>query len=259
MPDLYLQLSDDPFDGPSEIPALTEDEVLEVLREGEFVGSKLIPWGSNYSFAVAIMDAEGREQLAIYKPRDGENPLYDFPQGTLYLREVAAYRLSKLLGWNIVPPTVVSEGPMGIGSLQLYKSPVERNDDCDPREYWSRREIDVERLVLFDHVANNADRKLSHCLLDATGAVWGIDHGLCFNADMKLRTVLWQFVGGPVNATLIADLATLRCREPELRAELDELLEPREINALLRRIDMFIAEPTYPILNPHRNIPYGWW
>ena len=76
---------------------------------------------------------------------------------------------------------------------------------------------------------------------------------------MKLRTVLWQFVGGPVNATLLADLATIRCRELELRTELDELLEPREINALLRRIDMFVADPTYPILNPHRNIPYGWW
>jgi len=87
---LYLQLSDDPFDGPAEIPALSEDEALEVLAEGEFVGSKLIPWGSNYSFAVAILDAAGREQLAIYKPRDGENPLYDFPHGTLYLREVAA-------------------------------------------------------------------------------------------------------------------------------------------------------------------------
>ena len=85
----------------------------------------------------------------------------------------------------------------------------------------------------------------------------GIDHGLCFTAYTKLRTVLWQFVGGPVHEALVADLALLRRREPELRIELEELLEQREINALLRRIDMFITDPIYPVLKPHRNIPYG--
>jgi hypothetical protein len=259
VPDLFLQLTDDSMEDAEEIAILTDEDALEILADGAFVGSKLIPWGSNYSFAVAIEDAAGREQLAIYKPRDGENPLYDFPHGTLYLREVAAYRLSKLLGWDLVPPTLVREGPMGVGSLQLYKAPVEHDPNCDPRDFWSRRSIDVERMVLFDHVSNNADRKLSHCLLDRHGAIWGIDHGLCFNVEMKLRTVLWQFIGGPVHDDLVADLVNLRARESVLRAEMEPLLSEREVDALICRIEEFIAEPSYPLLNPHRNIPYGWW
>jgi hypothetical protein len=259
VPDLFLQLTDDEFERPALIPTLSDEEALKILAEGEFVGSKLIPWGSNYTFAVAICIEDGREQLAIYKPRDGENPLYDFPHGTLYLREVAAYRFAKLLGWCLVPPTVVREGPMGIGSLQLYKTPAEPAEPLDPRDYWSAKSIEIERLVLFDHIANNADRKLSHCLLDADGRVWGIDHGLCFNVDMKLRTVLWQFVGGPVRDNLIADLRLLQERKAEIREELRGLLNEREITALLRRIDVIVADGIYPILNPHRNIPYGWW
>lgn len=259
MPDLFLQLTDDRNVESADIPVLGDDEAIQILEEGEFVGSKLIPWGSNYSFAVALTDSAGQEQLAIYKPQDGENPLYDFPHGTLYLREVAAYRLSRLLNWGLVPPTVIRDGPMGVGSLQLYKAPVERDEQCDPREFWSRRVIEVERVVLFDHVANNADRKLSHCLLGQDGAIWGIDHGLCFNVDMKLRTVLWQFVGCPIDERLLADLTDLRSRESDLRMELEPLLNESEVVALLRRIDTFLAEPVYPILNPHRNIPYGWW
>jgi hypothetical protein len=259
VPDLFLQLSEDGFDGQADIPTLSDEDALQVLAEGEFVGSRLIPWGSNYSFAVALRTADGREQLAIYKPREGETPLYDFPLGTLYLREVAAYRLSKLLGWCLVPPTLAREGPMGIGSVQLYKAPADPADPCDPRDYWSAKTIEVERLVLFDHITNNADRKLSHCLVDADGRVWGIDHGLCFNAQTKLRTVLWQFVGNPVHDELAADLRSLRARESCIREELGDLLDEWEISALLRRIDAFVAEPVYPILNPHRNIPYGWW
>lgn len=259
MPDLFLQLTDDSRDESAEIPDLSDEEAVAILTDGEFVGSKLIPWGSNYSFAVALVDAMGREQLAIYKPREGENPLYDFPHGTLYLREVAAYRLSRLLQWGLVPPTVIRDGPMGMGSLQLYKAPVEPDERCDPREFWSQQVIDVERVVLFDHVANNADRKLSHCLRDRNGSIWGIDHGLCFNVEMKLRTVLWQFMGCPINDQLLADLVDLRRRESELRLELEPLLNESEVVALLRRIDDFLVHPVYPVLNPHRNIPYGWW
>ena len=196
MPDLYLQLSDDPFDGPAEIPALSEDEALEVLAEGEFVGSKLIPWGSNYSFAVAILDAAGREQLAIYKPRDGENPLYDFPHGTLYLREVAAYRLSRLLRWKSCrrPSCAMAQwASAACGCTRRPSSGLDRM--CDPREFWSRREIEVERLVLFDHVRTTRIVSSPTALWTRPRWIWGIDHGLCFNADTKLRTVLWQFVG----------------------------------------------------------------
>ena len=259
MPDLYLELKYSEESDGVEIAPLTEDETLALLLEAEFTGSKLIPWGSNYSFAVALEDESGREQLAIYKPQGGENPLYDFPDGTLYLREVAAYRLSRLLGWSIVPPTVVRDGPMGPGSLQLYVTPAGAREHEDPRRFWGQMTTDIERLVLFDHIANNADRKLSHCLLDGNGAVWGIDHGLCFNAQHKLRTVLWQFVGMPVSPELATDVARTRGNEQALRSELCGLIDDFELAALLRRMDAFVRDPCYPSLDPYRNVPYGWW
>ena len=259
MPDLFLELKYSDESEGVEIPPLSEDETLCLLLEAEFTGSKLIPWGSNYSFAVALEDAAGREQLAIYKPQGGENPLYDFPDGTLYLREVAAYRLSRLLGWSIVPPTVVRDGPMGVGSLQLYVAPAEAHEHEDPRRFWSQLTTDIERLVLFDHIANNADRKLSHCLLDGNGAVWGIDHGLCFNFQHKLRTVLWQFVGRPVSPELMTDVERVRADEVALIEQFDQLLEDCELDALLRRMDAFLRDRCYPSLDPYRNVPYGWW
>lgn len=259
MPDLFLQISDGDPASSSDVPELTDAEALEVLRQGDIVGSKLIPWGSNYSFAVAVETADGEEQFAIYKPRNGENPLYDFPDGTLYLREVAAYELSRALGWDVVPPTIVADGPLGVGSLQLYKAPMEHPDDFDPREFWSQCIPEIERLVLFDHIANNADRKLSHCLQDRTGKVWGIDHGLCFNHVFKMRTVLWQFNGGPVSPGLIDDLRRLRANENVIRALFEPLINEVELIALIDRIEEMIACPVYPILNPYSNIPYGWW
>jgi hypothetical protein len=259
VPDLFLELKySDESDG-VDIEPLTEDETIALLQDAEFTGSKLIPWGSNYSFAVALEDASGREQLAIYKPQGGENPLYDFPDGTLYQREVAAYRLSRLLNWPIVPPTVVRDGPMGLGSLQLYVAPAESREREDPRRFWGQPILEIERLVLFDHISNNADRKLSHCLLDQNGSVWGIDHGLCFNVQSKLRTVLWQFVGMPVSPELMIDLARVRADEVALVEALDELLEDCELDALLGRMDVFLRDPCYPALDPYRNVPYGWW
>jgi uncharacterized repeat protein (TIGR03843 family) len=260
VPDLFLQIDDEDA-SESPVVELTDAEAIEILRTGEIVGSKLIPWGSNYSFASAVEAPDGREAVAIYKPMRGENPLWDFPDGTLYLREVAAYRLTEMLGWPIIPPTVIHEGSMGPGSLQLYKAPREQTEDeaADPRNFWGEKTVAIEQLVLFDHIANNADRKLSHCLVDKDGHVWGIDHGLCFNVDFKLRTVLWQFVGCPVSDELIASLIDLRMREDQFREQLQPLLNESELVALLHRIDAFIVEPIFPILNPGRNIPYGWW
>ncbi len=158
-----------------------------------------------------------------------------------------------------MPPTVVKDGPLGIGSLQLYKAPVEQTDEFDSRAFWSQCTIEIERLVLFDHIANNADRKLSHCLLDQTGKIWGIDHGLCFNHEFKLRTVLWQFNGGPINPGLLASMKQFRSDEKALRELFEPLINEVELLALLQRIDDLIEFPNYPILNPYSNIPYGWW
>ena len=257
MPDLFLELRDD--SGAEEIsPApITEDDALETLDTAEFTASRLIPWGSNYSFAAALETPDGRTVLAIYKPQAGEAPLYDFPDGTLYLRELAAYRFSRWANWDLVPPTIVREGPQGIGSLQLYVAP--EGDRPDRQEFWGSHDLQVERLVLFDHLTNNADRKFSHCLRDRDGKVWGIDHGLTFNREPKLRTVLWQFVGEPISPPLLSDLRCLSERRQELRETMRDVLSPAEIEALLRRIAQFAESGCYPVLNPRRNIPYGWW
>jgi hypothetical protein len=260
MPELFLQLRDDSGDrGISLPPPMSEADALQLLETAEITASQLIPWGSNYSFAVALECADAREQLAIYKPRNGEAPLYDFPDGTLYLREVAAYRLSRLLGWSLVPPTTIRSGPHGIGSLQLYIQPMSESEEWNPQRYWSACSEEIERLVLFDHITNNADRKLGHCLRDELGRVWGIDHGLTFNEYPKLRTVLWQFVGNDVSPKLLGDVARVRVNEPSLRAELEPLLNDDEMSALLARMDRVIDTGRYPALNPRRNVPYGWW
>lgn len=259
MPELFLQLRE-PDDSLGATPApLTDDKAIAVLKSAEFVASQLIPWGSNYSFAVAMLTGDGREQLAIYKPRGGEAPLYDFPTGTLYLREVAAYRLSRLLGWNLVPPTIIRTGPHGVGSLQLYIEPAREEPDWDAHRFWDATSEAIERLVLFDHIANNADRKIGHCLRDALGNIWGIDHGLTFNEVPKLRTVLWQFVGEPVSPRLLADVIRV-CEDDEgLERELAPLLSTSELLAFRRRLERIAATGRYPRLNPNRNVPYGWW
>jgi hypothetical protein len=258
MPDLFLELRDDGSgNGTTPAPPPTEEEALVLLRESDFSATKLVPWGSNYTFAVALEAPDGREQLAIYKPRAGEAPLYDFPDGTLYRREYAAYLVSRLLGWDMVPATVIRDGPHGIGSVQLYVQPIP--DGNDSRNFWGSCAPEIERMVLFDHITNNADRKIGHCLRDANGKVWGIDHGLTFNRYPKLRTVLWQFVGEPVSPPLLADLRRLRLRSKEVHRELIPHLDRSEVDAFFARIDRFLDTASYPQLNSRRNVPYGWW
>lgn len=263
MPDLFLRLSNDDLEDELDAsaaavpPRPSEAEALCMLRGAEVIASKLIPWGSNYTFAVGLASPDGSEHLGIYKPEAGEQPLWDFPHGTLYLREHASYLLSRRLGWDIVPPTVVREGPHGVGSMQLYVEPDPAHSD--DHAFWRQRRLDIERLVLFDHIANNADRKIAHCLVDRTGKVWGIDHGLTFNEVPKLRTVLWHYTNRPIDSTLREDLRRLLRDETEVRGELADALTRRELDALFRRTERMVERGHYPALDPHRNIPYGWW
>lgn len=257
MPDLHLRLQNDETGEPIPQPALEEEEALALLRESEITAAKIIPWGSNYTFAVALESGNGRDHLAIYKPQAGENPLWDFPHGTLYLREHASYLLSKRLGWNLVPPTVIRDGPHGIGSLQLYVEPkMNRGDDY---EFWGKRTRPIEQLVLFDHVTNNADRKITHCLLDVHNKVWGIDHGLTFNEDPKLRTVLWQFSGLPMSTALIDDLGRAHANRRQIREDLVHHLSTAELDALIVRLGRLLQMACHPQPDPHYNVPYGWW
>jgi len=222
------------------------------LDQGEITSCELTPVGSNYTFLIHLQlgDLTGR---AIYKPKDGEVPLWDFPSGTLYKRECAAYLLSEILDWDIVPQTIIREGPYGIGSVQQY---VEH----DPRQnYHTLTELNAEELraiACFDLVANNTDRKAAHVLLDAAGKIWGIDQGLTFHADTKIRTVIWDFSDEPIPEHLLKSLTQL-CQDlqkPNQRLqELLDLLHPQEVEALHKRLEWVLAERAYPGLPGRRR------
>jgi len=216
---------------------------LTVLTTGTIVPAGRMPWSSNATFLVTVEQADGTAAPAVYKPVRGERPLWDFP-GHLADREVAAHRLSAALGWDVVPETVLrDDGPFGPGSLQRfveadfeqhYFTLVERAEHHDG----------LRTIGVFDLLANNADRKSGHCLLDDGGHIWAIDNGLCFNAHPKLRTVIWDFAGEPIPPTLLADIARLAAGDG--RGPVDELLLPEERDALSRRASALLALGALP-------------
>lgn len=206
---------------------------------------------SNYTFLVRLCGDGVEESLAVYKPMTGESPLWDFPAGTLYRREVAAYRLSRILGWPAIPATVVrEEAPHGVGALQSFV------DAQAGRHYLRGNDEDAElwqRVAVFDFIANNADRKSGHCLWDAAGQVWVVDHGLTFHADPKLRTVIWDFAGQPLPDALRADLERAVPRIDELR----ELVTRSELRVLRSRIEAALAPGwAYPEPTSGWSVPW---
>jgi uncharacterized repeat protein (TIGR03843 family) len=217
------------------------ESLQTVLQSGEIELKGQFMLGSNYTFLVHVLH-DGGEVPAVYKPQRGEQPLWDFPENSLAGREVAAWLVSEALGWGIVPLTVLREkGPYGPGSLQQFI-------EYDPEyHYFSFSEADRERLrivALFDHLTNNADRKGSHVLIEnGTGRLFAIDHGLCFNAEDKLRTVIWDFAGQPIPEDLLGALAK---HLPALPAALSALLHADEIAALEARAAKLLATKTYP-------------
>lgn len=239
-------------------PLASTADALAFLREGESVACQPIRWGSNYSFALVLRRGE-EQRLAVYKPRRGEVPLWDFPDGTLYRREYAAFLVTQALGWDFIPPTVIGNGPYGIGSIQLYIDPQPR---LDPDTLRQTNEAELMRIFLFDIFANNADRKTGHCLRDQNGKLWGIDHGLTFNVVNKLRTVIWDFCGEPIPANLQEELTTFRSdpgRIEALNAQLRDVLDRAEIATFHTRLERVTKHGTFPDLDPYRNVPHGWW
>ena len=225
---------------------------VDLLRDGEFQTCELTPLGSNYTFVASLQVGDALCK-AIYKPRDGEVPLWDFPRGTLYKREYGAYLLSQVLGWDFIPRTIIREGPYGIGSVQQY---VEH----DPKlNYYTLSEGDAEELRMiccFDLVANNTDRKANHVLVDEAGKLWGIDQGLTFHSDTKIRTVIWDFGGEPIPQVYINSLNRLMgqfIRPSGHFKELLELLLPEEVIALQKRIQWVLKEKAYPGLPGRRR------
>ena len=232
--------------------------VLDALGEAEIGELHLLPDSSNYVFMAELEHPSLGAGLAVYKPVRGERPLHDFPGGTLHRREVAAFELSRLLGWGLVPPTVERRGEHGPGSLQLF---VEHDPEL---HYFALRErahlrAQLVRIAIFDLAANNADRKAGHVLLGAGHRLWAIDNALCFHGDAKLRTVIWDFAGEEVDAGSVHDLERVRRQlgagAPEAGA-LAGLLAGAEREALLERLGDLIARPILPQMFPWRCWPW---
>jgi hypothetical protein len=236
----------------------SEEEITGLLERGTFGGLKLVPWGSNYTFIAPLCDEQdGQLYAVIYKPVRGEAPLWDFPNGTLYKREHAAYLVSRALDWNFIPPVVVREGPHGVGTVQLF---VDVDEKVQYYDFRDRHVKELKRIAVFDYITNNADRKAGHCLLGVDGFIWGIDHGLCFNYEPKLRTVIWEFAGEPIPEDIYNDLLELATDGPRLHQltdHLGELLTQREVNTFISRLERLLQNPIFPGLTSRRQIPWG--
>ena len=227
-------------------------DALTVLASGEVELRGRMPWSSNATFLVDVR-LDDIELPAVYKPERGERELWDFPDG-LFRREVAAYHLSLALEWGIVPETVVrDDAPLGIGSLQRFV-PVDFSEHYFTLLEDERHHDALRRIAVFDVLANNADRKSGHCLLDESGHIWAIDNGLSFHVEPKLRTVIWDFAGQRVDDALLVDVERL-AGDPS--GALCELLHPVEVDALVDRARRLLRVRELPTPPPgHRAYPW---
>lgn len=253
-------MSDNQHDKPSST-AVTMERVLEVLENGGIDQEYgVLRWSSNYAFLIAVADKD-TQLTAVYKPQRGERPLWDFPDGTLCYREMASFQTSNVLAWDIVPPTALREASRGLGTVQFFI-------DHDPQiNYFSFNEdlddalaLQLMRMVAFDYIVNNADRKGGHCLIDSQGHLWGIDHGLTFHTANKLRTVIWDFAGEPLPAPVLEDLEKLNAALDNsgsvYRQGLCELLSGAEISAFQSRLRHLIKSRRCPLPGPGPNYPW---
>ncbi|MDR7328970.1 SCO1664 family protein [Corynebacterium guangdongense] len=222
-----------------------------LLQNGELGIVTQLVESSNLGF---VVDATLGEEYGwgVYKPLMGERPLHDFPPG-LHRRERAAYLLSEYLGWGVVPPTVIREdAPFGVGSIQWfiehegwhYFPMLEQRPELHPQ---------LKRMAVFDLLANNTDRKSGHVLLDAENHVWGIDQGLCFSVEPKLRTVIWDFAHETIDDELVAAVEPLVAGIPE---NIAELLDEDEVWALRGRANRIVRLPFLP--KPYSQFQYPW-
>jgi hypothetical protein len=229
-------------------------DVADLMARGEMRLLRLLPRASNSTFLAEIFEGDQRVPV-VYKPRSGEAPLWDFPDGTLCNREVAAYLLARDMGWPAVPPTMLRPGPHGEGAVQLLI-------DADPTEHFftlrENRADDFRRIAAFDVIANNADRKSGHCLLAADGTIWAIDHGVCFSLDARLRTVIWDFAGQPLPADIRDALAEIphRLRHGALGDALLEHLSTQEIDGIADRAGLLGESGRFPMPGPGRAFPW---
>jgi hypothetical protein len=231
---------------------ITNEAAETILREGSIEILGQMPWSSN---ATLLCDVVHDEQIvqAVYKPHRGERPLWDFPSG-LYRREVACYELAKAIGWDLVPPTVLVDGPVGAGSLQLFIP-------CDFEQHYLTLNDEpqflkpFQQLTAFDMVANSTDRKSGHVLLGKDGQIWAIDNGLSFHAEFKLRTVLWDFAGDSIPEDIRDDLITFAGNGlSDILAEL--LDDEEEVEAVFHRAQILIHKGHFPVDPGGRRWPW---
>ncbi|MBB3733475.1 SCO1664 family protein [Nonomuraea dietziae] len=231
----------------SELEDLRYDEeaALRLLRDGRLEVAGRLVEATNMTLYCGVTLA-GRSAACVYKPVRGERPLWDFPDGTLAAREVAAYEVSRATGWQIVPPTVYREGPFGPGMCQLW---IDTDQEIDLMSLIRSRHPALRKMAVFDAIVNNADRKGGHLLPLPDGAtIYGVDHGVCFSADDKLRTVLWQWRGKPLPREAVGVLAKLE-RELEsgaLGRRLRELLSLAEVEATWTRVRRLLDTGVHP-------------
>jgi|WetSurMetagenome_2_1015567.scaffolds.fasta_scaffold63400_3 hypothetical protein len=244
-------------------PGLTADRrgtdttrLVAFLQEATIVNHQTIISGSNAVFLLSLTRDDQTIQ-AIYKPRNGEAPLWDFPDGTLYHREQAAFLVSEMLGWHLIPPTVIRGGPYGVGTVQWFAGHMRRQNYYALIE--SHQGI-FKRIAAFDWLVNNADRKAGHCLQGTDGRIWSIDHGLTFHTEPKLRTVIWNFAGQPIPRDILRDFNFLRQRffkNDGMQSMFKSLLTQEEITAFRHRLNTMIDRPIYPAWSgSYRSIPW---
>ena len=222
-------------------------DALRLLRDGELsIEGRLLDASNATLFCVARLD--GVAASCVYKPVRGERPLWDFPDGTLAGREISAYLVSAATGWDVVPPTVLREGPFGPGMCQLW---VEVDEQVDLQALARSEHPDLRRMAVFDAVVNNADRKGGHLLPRPDGRVQGVDHGICFSTEDKLRTLLWQWRGLPLTDEALEVLGRLRAElEGPLRDALSEHLTRREVRRTVTRVERLLASGVHPEPSP---------
>jgi uncharacterized repeat protein (TIGR03843 family) len=259
---------------PERIPTgrVSTPDALTLLAKGELTVRGRLREASNAVLYCAV-SYEGEEAHCVYKPIAGERPLWDFPDGTLAQREVAAYEVSQATGWGLVPPTVLRDGPYGQGMVQLW---IEADpeaallalvEDEEPGEGWKAvgfadvgegrtallvhaDDPRLRRLAVLDAVINNGDRKGGHLLPTTDGTLYAIDHGVTFNVDDKLRTLLWGWAGEPLPTEAVAALTTLATALADggtLATRLAELLTAAEGAALSGRVAALLRSGTHPV------------
>ena len=226
---------------------LTRLKFDEILN-GELVVAGRLVDASNATLLCEIKSSHLQENLkVVYKPMAGERPLWDFPEGNLASREVAAYLLSDFAKFGIVPLTVLRDGPFGPGAVQEW---IEVDSQIDLIAFAQGDDPRLREMAIFDYIINNTDRKFGHILLDSSGSIYGCDHGVSFHQDYKLRTVLWQFAGLSLNESEGAKVDRLVLHFGDLANSISSLIAEREIESLKDRIESLAKNRSFPYPNP---------